>query len=153
LLQVFSQRVLRLLRLVAALACVAGCDTVDPGPDTLPPAGCTAPPAFFVTDVWPRYFDRYGCGKSDCHDASSGHGYFRLQSVVGLTAPGSMAPVFTWPPAWSANLRSVQQNLSCANPTSSLVLAVPEGRSQPHPPGVVVTDPVEADALFRMWLQ
>ena len=131
----------------------AGCSTVDTGPETGPPAGCNAPPAFFISDMWPQYFDKYGCGKSDCHDASSGHGYFRLQDVSGIPAPLPTDPVSTWPSAWAANLRAVQQNISCANPTGSIVLVVPEGLGQPHPGGVVVTDAPSADALFRMWLQ
>jgi hypothetical protein len=139
--------------LFASLLVLAGCGTVDPGPDTGPPAGCNAPPAYFVSDVWPKYFDLYTCGKSDCHDASAGHGYFRLQSVAALVAPQPTDPVVLWPPEWSANLRSVQHNLSCANPTTSAVLAVPEGRAQPHPPGVTVLDPAAADDLFRTWLQ
>jgi hypothetical protein len=134
-------------------ACAASCGTVDPGPETGPPAGCNAPSAFFVSDVWPQYFDQYMCGRSDCHDASSGHGYFRLQNVSAVTAPQPTDPLSTWPMEWSANLLSVQHNLSCANPLESAVLAVPEGRSQPHPPGVTVTDPTSADALFQMWLK
>jgi len=136
-----------------ALFFLSGCGTVDVGPDTEPPSGCDAPAPFFVSDVWPNYFDNYGCGKSDCHDASSGHGFFRLQTVAGVPAPMPTDPLSTWPTAWAANLRAVQTNVSCANPTASAVLVVPEGRGQPHPPGDVVTDHAAADALFRMWLQ
>jgi hypothetical protein len=143
---------MRLLMSFVVLA-LAGCGTVDPGPDTGPPAGCAAPPPFFVSDVWPKYFDTYSCGKSDCHDSLSGHGYFRLESLAAVVAPQPTDPVNTWPSQWSDNLRAVQQNLSCADPTGSAVLAVPEGRGQPHPAGVVVTDQAAADALFSMWLQ
>jgi hypothetical protein len=138
--------------LAVALIFEASCDTVDVGPETGPPAGCNAKAPFFVSDVWPKYFDAYMCGKSDCHDASSGHGYFRLQSLASVTPPNPMDSLALWPEAWRANLRAVEQNVSCGNPTSSLVLTVPEGRGQPHPPGTVVTDPAGADALFRMWL-
>jgi hypothetical protein len=149
-----SQRVSSNFRLWGVLGlALAGC-TVDPGPDTGPPAGCNAPPAYFVSDVWPRYFERYGCGMSDCHDASSGHGYFRLQSVAAIVAPQPTDPVALWPPAWSANLRSVQHNLSCASPLNSQVLTIPSGRGQPHPPGPLPGyDIAEADTIFRMWLQ
>jgi hypothetical protein len=132
---------------------LAGCGTVDVGPETGPPSGCNAPAPFFVSDVWPKYFETYGCGKSDCHDASTGHGFFRLQSLTGVATPAPTDPVATWPVQWAANLRAVQTNVSCANPTSSVVLIVPAGRGQPHPPGNIVTDPSGADALFRMWLQ
>jgi hypothetical protein len=137
-----------------AIACVAlmSCGTVDPGPDVGPPAGCNAPPALFVTDIWPRYFQQYQCGQSDCHDAATGHGFFRLQPVAGVTPPDPNSPVSTWPDAWQANFRAVQQNLSCSSPISSGVLAIPSGRGTPHPPGDVVTDKVGADALFNMWL-
>ena len=138
--------------MVLALA-IAGCGLVDPGPDTGPPAGCDAPPAFFVSDVWPKYFDTYTCGRSDCHDSSSGHGYFRLQSLAGVTAPQSTDPVALWPMPWQQNLQAVQHNISCTNPLQSPVLTVPSGLSQPHPPGVIVTDIPSADMLFTMWLQ
>ena len=105
------------------------------------------------SDVWPKYFDTYQCGKSDCHDASSGHGFFRLASLAGVVAPQPTAPVTTWPMAWQQNLQAVQHNISCSDPLQSAVLAVPEGRGQPHPPGVVVTDAPSADALFQMWLK
>jgi hypothetical protein len=55
--------------------------------------------------------------------------------------------------AWQQNLQSVQHNISCTNPLQSAVLAVPEGRGQPHPPGVIVTAQPAADALFMMWLK
>ncbi len=136
----------------AACAALFGCGTIDPGPDVMPPAGCDAPPAFFVTDVWPKFFVQYQCGRSDCHDAATGHGFFRLQPVAAVAAPDPSAPLSTWPDAWQANFRAVQQNLSCSNPTSSEVLAVPTGRGEPHPAGTVVTDIPGADALFTMWL-
>jgi hypothetical protein len=132
-------------------AALWGC-TIDPGPDVGPPAGCNAPPAFFITDVWPQYFQKYSCGQSDCHDAATGHGFFRLQDVSAVAAPDPNAPVSTWPDAWQANFRAVQQNLTCSSPTGSAVLAVPSGRGTPHPPGDIVTDHAGADALFTMWL-
>jgi hypothetical protein len=137
------------LGVVAAM----GCGKIDTGPETGPPAGCNAPAPFFVSNVWPQYFDTYKCGQSDCHDASTGHGFFRLQSVAGLMAPQPTDPVSLWPTAWAANLRAVETNVSCANPATSVVLVVPSGRGQPHPPGNVVTDVPGADALFRMWLK
>jgi hypothetical protein len=137
---------------MAAAAWLSGC-TVDVGPDTGPPTSCNAPAPYFVTDVWPRYFDHYSCGQSDCHDSATGHGYFRLQSVASVMAPAATTPVSAWPAAWSANLLSVQQNLSCANPTTSAVLAIPSGRGEPHPPGTTVTDPAGADQLFLDWLK
>jgi hypothetical protein len=126
--------------------------TIDPGPDLLPPATCNAPSAFFVTDVWPKYFAQYTCGKGDCHDATVGHGFFRLQSVAGVPAPDPASPVLSWPAPWQANLQAVLQNVSCSAPTTSLVLVVPSGRGQPHPAGTVVTDIPAADMLFQTWL-
>ena len=127
--------------------------TVDVGPQLDPPQGCNAPTAFFASDVWPKYFATYSCGQSTCHDSQSGRGYFRLMDVSAVTAPNPMAPLSAWPFEWQQNLRNVQQNLSCSDPTNSLVLAVPSGRSIPHPPGQTVTDIPGADALFTQWLQ
>lgn len=146
----------RLIATFMAVTAVAGAAlwgcTIDPGPDVGPPAGCNAPPAFFVTDVWPKYFQKYSCGQSDCHDAATGHGFFRLQDVSAIAAPDPNSPVSTWPPQWQANFQAVQQNLTCSSPTGSAVVAVPSGRGTPHPPGDIVTDHAGADALFTMWL-
>jgi hypothetical protein len=139
--------------LVLVTTGLGGCGTIDVGPETGPPQGCNAPTAYFVSDVWPRYFERYSCGQSACHDAVSGRGYFRLQDVSKVTAPSPMAPLSAWPFEWQQNLKNVQQNLSCSNPTNSIVLAVPSGRSTPHPPGQTVTDLADADALFTEWLK
>ncbi len=138
--------------LLVCAATAPACQTVDVGPTTGPPEGCAAPPPFFVTDVWPKYFDKYSCGKSSCHDASSGHGYFRLQSVMGIPAPVPTDPTTLWPPQWAFNLESVQANVSCDNPTASIVLIVPSGQSAPHPGGIVVTDLPGANTLFTQWL-
>ncbi len=131
---------------------LAACQTIDVGPTTGPPQGCVAPAPFFVTDVWPKYFNNYSCGKSGCHDASTGHGYFRLESVAGVPTPNPTDPVTIWPEPWSFNLDNAQANVSCDNPTTSVVLIVPSGQSEPHPGGIVVTDIPGADALFTMWL-
>src|SRR2546428_7482558 len=118
-----------------AIACVAlmGCGPVDPGPDVGPPAGCNAPPAFFVTDIWPKYFQQYMCGQSDCHDAATGHGFFRLQPVGGVAVPDPNSPVSTWQPEWQANFRAVQQKLTCSSPSGSAGVADPTG-GRPAPP-------------------
>ncbi len=130
----------------------AACGTVDPGPDLVAPPACNPPPAFFVTDIWPSYFQTYGCGNSDCHDSQRGRGYFRLSDVSAVLAPAPTASVASWPEPWRTNLLNVQRNLSCAEPLASPVLSVPSGRSLPHPPGVTVTDIPAADALFNMWI-
>ncbi len=130
---------------------LVGC-TIDLGPDTGPPQQCNAPPDYFVTDVWPRYFEKYTCGRSQCHDASTGKGYFRVQDVSAVAAPTPTMPVSTWPAAWQNNLRAVERNVSCADPLASNVLIVPTGRGQRHPPGISVTDIPEADMIFTTWL-
>ncbi len=137
----------------AASALLLGCGTVDPGPDVGPPASCNASPGFFVTDIWPKYFDHYACGQSNCHDAMTGHGYFRLTSVAGVTAPDPASPVALWPAAWQTNFEQITSNLSCASPETSAVLAIPSGQGQPHPGGLIVTDIPGATALFDMWLK
>lgn len=149
----FATSLVVALSVGTTLATAAGCGVVDVGPDTGPPAGCNAPPQFFVSDVWPRYFERYTCGKSDCHDSAKGRGSFRLQSLMGVPTPAPTDSLASWPTQWRENLRSVQRVLNCANPLASQVLTVPSGRAQPHPPGVSVTDIPDADALFTQWLK
>ena len=145
------------MRLLLVLLC-AGCGTVDPGPDTGPPQGCTKSPEYFVSTLWPQYFDHVftgtnKCGNADCHNASTGHGYFRLEDVSAVVAPQPTDPVVQWPTAWSDNLRAVEHNTSCSSPLTSAVLAVPEGNSQPHPPGDVIGpgNHAAAEMLFLMW--
>src|SRR5260370_11777415 len=104
--------IMRCVTWAACVCLVAGCPTVDLGPDVGPPATCNASPAFFVTDVWPNYFVKYGCGMSNCHDATTGHGYFRLQSLTGVTAPHPLSPVSTWPMPWPENYNPVASNFA-----------------------------------------
>ena len=130
---------------------LGGCDTIDVGPPTGPPMGCNASPSYFVQKIWPEYLVPNDCSKSDCHDALSGHGYFRLQSVDGVAAPDPTQPPASWPEPWRNNFISASRLVNCADPESSLLLAVPEGRGQPHPAGDVVKDHAAAEALFREW--
>jgi hypothetical protein len=149
-------RLLCVITLVSWAACASllvGCGYVDTGPAVGPPATCNAPPAFFVTDVWPKFFVKYGCGMSNCHDATTGHGYFRLQDVSGVTPPDPTSPTSLWPMAWQQNYTEVTANLSCASPETSAVLAIPAGQGEPHPGGNVVTDIPGADSLFDTWLK
>jgi hypothetical protein len=141
------------IRRIAALValCSAACGTIDPGPATGPPAGCNASPSFFVEHTWPEYLDRYGCGQASCHDAATGHGYFRLEPVAGATPFDAHQPTSTWPEQWRTDLAAAARLLDCADPGSSQLLLVPEGRGQPHPPGDVVSDHAAADALMAQW--
>ena len=146
-------------RLGLCLTClpVLGCGRIDVGPDTGPPGGCEAPAPFFVSDVWPKYFQTGAissdtCGRSDCHDASTGHGFVRLQPVDMVPAPQPTDPISIWPTAWAANLRAVETNVSCANPCQSVLIVVPSGGGQPHPGGNIVKL-TDACALFTMWLK
>jgi hypothetical protein len=132
---------------------MSACGTVDVGPQTGPPEPCNAPTPFFVTDVWPKYFATYSCNQVGCHNATSGRGFFRLYDVSMVTAPDPMSPTTVWPFEWQQNFANVTQNVSCANPTESIVLATPEDKSGQHPAGMTVTDPTSADALFTTWLQ
>lgn len=137
--------------LLAASWGAGGCGTIDPGPPTGPPPGCNAAPYFFVERVWPDYLKPNTCGRADCHDAQSGHGYFRLQAVSEPIGFDPRQPSSTWPDEWRANLVSATRLLNCSDPTSSLLLAVPAGKGQPHPGGVAVADYGASAQLFIEW--
>ena len=156
---------MRIVTLIAAALLApllaAACGTIEPGPPTGPPPGCNASPVFFHDHVWPEYLDRFGCGSASCHDARSGHGYFRLQPVAGVAAFDPATPISSWPDAWRFDLLNATRLLNCADPTSSQLLAVPEGKGQPHPGGDAVcadpmmlscqTDHTSAETLFLAW--
>jgi hypothetical protein len=77
------------VRLTLLILLAASC-TIDPGPQLEPPqTGCTPDPAPFIAagGVWDAYFDHYNCANGGCHDASNGHGFFRLSSVTGSLRP------------------------------------------------------------------
>ncbi len=122
--------------------------------------GCNGSASFFVTDVWPKYLDHWSCGKSDCHDSQSGHGYFRLvnppcpSAPSGATCPPDpMTPFAAWPDNWRLNYTNAARFLNCGDPTASQLLAIPEGKGQPHPGGVVFggQDATDAEMLFEQW--
>jgi hypothetical protein len=134
---------------VAALLGGAGC-TVAAG--TTPDASaCTAKPDFFVSDVWPRYFEANQCGSRTCHDFTDGHGYLRLR-VPEPTPPAAGTPIAEWPLAWRENYLSAIQLLRCDDPLASRLLTVPEGEANLHPPGPIVRDRAGAALLMQTWV-
>ena len=142
------------LRHAFAFLLVSAC-TVDPGPDTGPPPTCEASTSYFVSTAWPQYFVQYNCAASGCHDASTGRGFFRLQSLAGVTAPQPTDPVTVWPPAWQDNLESVQLVLSCASPLLSDAYTYPLNANGQHPGGTLLMTSAQQSAaaqLFTTWL-
>ena len=138
---------------LALAFCLSACGTVDPGPPTGPPMGCNGSPAFFVSDVWPKYLDKFGCGKVDCHDSRSGHSSFRLQDVSMVPTPGAGDAPSTWPDEWRFNYVNATRQLNCSDPLSSRLLVKPEEAGVPHQGGKLVTG-TDADAartLFVEW--
>jgi hypothetical protein len=143
----------------------AACGTIDPGPPTGPPMGCNGSPTFFLTDVWPKYLDKYTCGKSDCHDYNAGKSSFRLKNLTdknecpppvdGMPYPTPMptdAPA-NWPECWQFNYVNATRQLNCADPLSSRLLIKPEQRGTSHQGGSLVTgqDATDAEMLFATW--
>ena len=135
----------------AALLCLlagAGC-TVSVGatPDAAP---CAPSTRFFVSDFWFGYIDPNQCATSSCHASDTGHGYLRFAPPGGFL--DAATPFAGWPQAWRDNYYQSIQLVRCDAPTESRLLTVPEGRANPHPPGVSVMSPATAEQLFRDWV-
>ena len=123
--------------------------------------GCNGSPAFFASDVWPNYLARWKCGQSGCHDAQSGHGYFRLTDpTCPVPVPGGevcpplpTTPLTQWTDNWRTNYQNSARFLNCGDPTASPLLIIPEGKGQPHPGGVIFAgqDATDAETLFTQW--
>jgi hypothetical protein len=132
------------------------CGTVDVGPPTMPPMGCNGDPAFFVTDVWPKYLGPtpgYNCGQSNCHDATSGKSSFRLEAIAD-GPPDPTTPVASWPEDWRFDYASATRFLNCADPTSSRLLTKPTQDGVTHEGGTVVPaggPTSDAQTLFQTW--
>ncbi len=134
---------------LAALVCLAvGC-TVPLGerPDAAP---CAPSTSFFVSDFWLGYLDANQCATSDCHAFEGGHGYLRFRAPGNMPDPS--AAIADWPAAWRDNYEQAVQLVRCDDPLKSRLLTVPEGKADPHPPGVSVTSPPVAEELFQQWI-
>jgi hypothetical protein len=139
----------RAIALAAAFGAGAGC-TVDLGavPDAAP---CQPSTRYFVDPLWTQYFDANQCATSACHSFDDGHGYFRLHAPG--TAPPAASPLDQWPEAWRDNYLAAIQLFDCASPLESRLLTVPEGKADPHPPGVSVPSSGQplAESLIQGW--
>jgi hypothetical protein len=135
-------------RAAAILAIVCGC-TVSVGdrPDAAP---CTPSTEFFVSTMWLGYFDANQCATSNCHAENGGHGYLRFMPPGNMPDPKS--PIASWPQAWRDNYYQTIQLVRCDDPLQSRLLTVPEGKADPHPPGVSVLMAPLAEDLFRQWI-
>jgi hypothetical protein len=140
------------VRPVAPLALAGlllGACQVDLGqaPDAAP---CAPSPDYFASDVWLRYVDANQCATRTCHAFDDGHGYLRFRPPGNPPAPGSV--LSTWPDAWRANYYAAVQLVRCDDPLASRLLTVPEGKADPHRPGVTVEDQAGAEAIFQTWV-
>jgi hypothetical protein len=136
----------RALALVAVVA--AGC-TVELRATT-DAAPCAPSPRFFVADVWLPYVDANQCATAGCHAFDGGHGYLRFRAPGN--APDPTTPLSACPAAWRDNYLAATQLVRCDDPLKSRLLTVPEGKADPHPPGVAVMDPGAAELLFSEWV-
>lgn len=134
---------------LAAFALAAGC-TVPLGstPDAAP---CAPSPAFFASDVWLRYLDANQCATSSCHAFDGGHGYLRFRPPGDPPAPS--ARLADWPAAWRDNYYAATQLVRCERPLESRLLAVPDGKADPHPAeDFSLVSAGDAEALFQEWV-
>jgi hypothetical protein len=130
----------------ASVALLAASCTVDAGATSAD--ACKPSPAFFVSDVWPRYLVPNLCGISQCHAFDGGQGVLRFREV-GAPPTGTLAD---WPLEWRENYLSSIQFLRCDDPAESRLLTMPEGIGNLHPPGPVVDDRATAKSVIESWL-
>jgi hypothetical protein len=135
-------------RLAVAALLLAGCDiSLEPTPA---PPRCMPSTRYFVSPFWLGYIDANQCASSGCHAFSDGHGYLRFRPPG--TAPSPTATLDTWPDAWRANYDAAIALVNCEMPLASRLLTVPEGKADPHPPGVAVMNDPVAEQMFTDWL-
>ncbi len=126
-----------------------GACAVEPG--AKPSAGaCQPSPTYFAANVWLPYIDANQCATGPCHAQASGHGYLRYVPPGSPPSPGDAFSA--WPTAWQLNYWASIQLVRCDQPDASRLLTVPEGKADPHPPGISVQDPGFANQLFIDWL-
>jgi hypothetical protein len=135
------------LSIVLLTLLAASCDTVDLGPTPPEVNACRPSPAFFVSQVWPNFLNKdYGgkrCSDSGCHNSSSG----RQLVLTPPTSPGTV-PL---PADWAMIYRSVSEQMSCTNVSSSPLLVRTDGRQTHGGNKLIEPDGPEA-TLVKMWV-
>jgi hypothetical protein len=136
----------RRLVMLALVAALAGCDTVDLG---TPPADvnvCMPGQMWFVDQIWPNFLGQEYNGKhcydSDCHGgAASG------MKLVNPIEPGT----FPLPADWAANYRQAANEMNCSDVLDSKLLLLPEN-VQVHGGGQLILKGGMEETLVEQWI-
>ena len=67
--------------------------------------------------------------------------------------PPAGAPLDAWPDGWRENYLASIQLMRCDEPLASRFYTVPAGKADPHPPGVSIDRPTEAEAILLDWVR
>jgi hypothetical protein len=133
----------------AAIAALGGwaCETVDLGSPPADINACRPDPQFFYDRVWPEYLGREVSGKrcndSGCHDSGS-------PRQLRIPAPTS-TPSLPLPADWAAAYKSVTEQMSCTNVSSSPLVDRPSRLD--HGGGKLIEPDGPEVELIRMWVE
>ncbi|HVZ86613.1 MAG TPA: hypothetical protein VHG72_06580 [Polyangia bacterium] len=133
--------------LLAALAS-AGCQTVDLGTPPADVNACEPSQQFFIDQIWPNFLGQtytggVHCYDSQCHDPGAGRQLSLTNPIEAGTVP--------LPTDWANNYASAASLMNCADPTSSLLLLVPEG-GMSHGGGTLIMPNGPEATLIDMWV-
>jgi hypothetical protein len=136
---------LRALVVVCIGAALAGCPTVDLGDTPEGIASCNPMGGlpYFQDQIWPMYLNSSDptktCIRSGCHDKTD--------------SAGGMGYDPTVPIDYADNYAVAQVQLSCGNPTSSLLLTKPLDQMSGHGGGQIFTMSDPEYSIFLNWFQ
>jgi hypothetical protein len=132
--------------LVASLATLTGCPTVDFGETPVGVGQCRPDRDYFRDEIWPNYLaptepERSCVGQALCHAADTGRSALRLETDT--SDPG----------VFDRNYEAVTRFLNCGSPEASPLLTKPMAGLDAHRGGDMFsgTDP-EVD-VFELWFE
>ena len=125
-----------------ALGFLAACPTIDLGEDPSNPGVCRPDPAYFRTEMWPKYLSTTDPAMScvaaaGCHRESDGRSGLRFDASAT--------------PDLERNYRVAIRFLNCGTPSASTLLTRPLAGEDSHGGGDIFADTDPQVGIFQGW--
>jgi hypothetical protein len=133
------------LGLVAGIALLSACPTVDLGDQPEEAPLCNPGDAYFRDVIWPQYLapadiQRSCVGRAGCHNAANGRSALRLDASEPIDFAG--------------NYQAVRRFLNCSTPDASRLLTEPLAGTERHGGGDIFPNLEDAAVVaFEAWFQ